>query len=210
MRAADKGSLPPRARPGATKPHEAGTVTACRSATLRTFIALPAATLAEPLTRRLERARRADLRWVPAVNWHVTLRFLGATDAAHLEALTRLLERAADGPAFELRLESVGWFPSDRKRIALAASVADDARLSALQAILERGAVELGFAPEARAFRPHLTLGRPPRRRAAPDFTPLILDLPLAARELVLYESTGAPRGVRYRALARAPLGGWV
>jgi len=123
-----------------------------------------------------------------------------------LAPLGELLDRAAVGPPMTLRLDGLGWFPSERRRVALVASVAGDARLIEMHRALERGAVDLGFAPEGRGFHPHLTVARPKRRRRAPAFAAMPLELELPAREIVLYESVSSAAGVRYRPLARAAI----
>lgn len=174
---------------------------------MRTFVALPATSLSEPLAAVLDEYRNLPLRWTPWQNWHLTLRFLGDTDAARIPALGALLQTVARRPPSTIQLRALRWFPSERRRIALAVTVADDVRLTEMQSKLERGVVDLGFAPEARRFRPHVTVARAPRRRKAPAFAEVPLELELPVTELVLYESVATREGVRYAALTRAALG---
>ena len=80
--------------------------------------------------------------------------------------------------------------------------------LAALQArVAEALAATGAYEPEARAFRPHVTVARlrprarPPRAlEAAPD----PLEFPAVA--VTLFSSRTAPQGARYEALARVPL----
>ena len=64
----------------------------------------------------------------------------------------------------------------------------------------------IGFEPERRALRPHVTVARAPRdvrlRAAAPDPPPPALIFEPEA--LVLYRSHTGPGGARYEPLARA------
>ncbi|MCB0360638.1 MAG: hypothetical protein KDD44_13415, partial [Bdellovibrionales bacterium] len=78
----------------------------------------------------------------------------------------------------------------------------------------ERIFESLGFLPEGRDFRPHITVGRFTKRSAAPAawnarFT-RDLDSPIAetVRELVLFESITRQEGPEYRPVFRATLGG--
>jgi len=114
---------------------------------------------------------------VPA-NRHLTLRFLGDTDAARLRALTGELRRVDGGPRFPLSLAGLGAFPRPARATVLWIGVGDgQAELRALAAKVEDAAVRAGFAPEPKPYSPHLTLSRlnPPadlRRaiEAAPPF----------------------------------------
>ena len=90
----------------------------------------------------------------------------------------------------------------------------DVAPLAALAEDLGRRLAPLGFPPEERAFSPHLTLGRARDRRGAPGLAGALAraaqadGAPWRAAELVLIESHLSPKGPRYEAVARLPLGG--
>jgi 2'-5' RNA ligase len=112
-----------------------------------------------------------------------------------------------------LRAAGFGCFPSGtRPRVVWADVVAGVAPLAALAADVQQALVPLGYVPEARPFRAHLTLGRvrsPRGVRAlvdavaaagAPDFGAW------TAGEVVLYRSHLHPKGARYEPLARPRL----
>ena len=133
---------------------------------IRTFIALPLPPdWVEVLTRaisELKMALRNGIRWVDPTGIHLTLKFLGSTDPA-------LVARIIDGLAHRLRapasprlsLDGLGAFPSGRNpRVIWAGVEGDPTALGALHECAEAVAVELGWRPEQRPFRPHLTLGR--------------------------------------------------
>ena len=68
-----------------------------------------------------------------------------------------------------------------------------------------RGGDEIGFAPEGRPFRPHLTLGRVREgHRLPPGAMDLLEGLPhepaFTADRVVLFESNQTPSGPTYRA----------
>jgi 2'-5' RNA ligase len=107
-----------------------------------------------------------------------------------------------------LTLSFLGAVAPARARVVVAA-IAPQPDLEALAEGVAQRLAPLGFAPETRAFRPHVTLGR---ARRAP-LRGLRLDAPVApcavpVRDVVLYRSDTGPGGSRYRALARLPLGG--
>ena len=159
---------------------------------------------------RLRGAAPANVRWVPAENQHLTLKFLGEIHEGHVD---RLVERAgaklAGVAPFEVSLAGFGAFPSARDARILWLGIGRGAgALAKLARKLDAAAKVAGAERERRPFAAHLTLGRlrePARieleRLAAPD--------PVAwtVAEVVLYESRLAPGGARYVPLAHLPLG---
>jgi len=115
--------------------------------------------LAEAVLPVRERFPRA--RWVPIQNQHVTVKFLGPTYPRLVEWVTGSISTVAGGHApFPTRVEGLGSFPSGRKARVLWAGLDDgDGRLERLAAALDE-ALAREFAPEKRAFTPHLTVAR--------------------------------------------------
>jgi len=70
----------------------------------------------------------------------------------------------------------------------------------------ERAAREVGFEPESRPFRPHLTLGRW-RDRCPRPALPVAELGPARLESLALFRSETAPAGAVYTPLARFRLG---
>jgi len=92
---------------------------------------------------------------------HVTLRFLGDTDEGLVGDIERAMRAAVDGePPFTVGLEDVGAFPSPRKARVVWLGMTGAEPMGRIAASLERSAVGLGFEPEGRPFRPHLTCAR--------------------------------------------------
>ena len=86
--------------------------------------------------------------------------------------------------------------------------------LSRLAAEVERALKPLGFAPEKRRFRPHLTIGRPKDPRAAAAATAEKIEQlrgfgapATEARALALIKSTLTPEGAMYEVVRRFELG---
>jgi 2'-5' RNA ligase len=157
-----------------------------------------------------------DLRWVPAENVHLTLQFLGAVPEERVADVSAAVSAAAAGARpLTLAVKGAGGFPNARRpRVLWLGLEGDVPVLAALVAELGRRLAPLGFPPEARPFSPHLTLGRSRDPRGAPGLGGALAatahgdGFAWRAAELVLVESHLSPRGPRYEAILRAPLGG--
>ena len=76
---------------------------------------------------------------------------------------------AGEISSFQLEIKGLGVFPNLRRvQIAWVGLSGNIGQLDQLQQCLESGLASLGFAPESRPFKPHLTLARL-RDRALPD-----------------------------------------
>lgn len=134
---------------------------------IRLFIAidLPEAVkdlLAETAVHMSQNSPNRAVRWVTREQMHLTLRFLGDTAVAQLPSLqNELTQLAARHQPFQLRLQSLGAFPNQKRpRVVWAGLAGDLAPLRKMQAELEDRVVALGWEREKRPFSPHLTLGR--------------------------------------------------
>lgn len=150
-------------------------------------------------------ARQPAVRLVPTEALHLTLVFLGSQRRDALDAIGRAVMSEARG-LDPLAVSGAGWLPPRQPGVLVADLAEDGERLAGLQADLA-AALSPWREPEARAFRPHVTVarvrrgGRLARRGVAPP-PRLIFD----AAALVLYRSRPGPGGSRYEALARAAL----
>jgi 2'-5' RNA ligase len=139
---------------------------------------------------------------------HVTTRFFGSVaDPAPLAALVpRLAARLATrGHPFAVRATRVAAFPDLRRARVLVLAIEDDGTLAGVAREAEAAAVALGFPPEERAYRPHLTLAR---LKEASDVRNLGEPVALEGRVVAftLYESKTAREGPIYTALERSVL----
>ncbi len=105
---------------------------------------------------------RGAVRWARAAGMHLTLKFYGDVASARLPELQTVLGRAAETAApMALELQALGAFPNlVHPRVVWIGAAGDLDKLRALQRQVEEASTSLGFKPEARAFAPHLTLGR--------------------------------------------------
>ena len=191
---------------------------------VRTFVAveLPEVVRAElgrsqREMQRLARARNlpigSSLKWVAPEGIHLTLKFLGEVPEAMVEPIAEAVQVATAGrPALNLELSGRGAFPSARSPRVLWVGLAGDlAALADLQRVVEQELGRLGFAPENRAFSPHLTLARvreqaaPVERRAVAELLTLpqsLITVRFIAGQVSLMKSELRPSGARYEALS--------
>jgi 2'-5' RNA ligase len=194
--------------------------------TLRLFIAV---TIPPAVRQALANIRRpleesgapSSLRWVRPDGIHLTLKFLGATDAGRVGAITSALEdAAADTAAHELRIEGLGVFGGRRPRVLWAGLGGDIDVINQCAARVHRELSVRDFASEHRPFTPHLTLARMRDRASTADRealrravdqvaegrwqVPIPSTIPVTALHLIC--SHLGPKGARYESLAKFPL----
>jgi len=100
-------------------------------------------------------------RPVVADKWHFTLRFLGATDAGARARLSEALAAAPLGNPFDIGFSGLGAFPSaGRARVLWVGVKSGKEELEGLARKVEEALKAVGFAPEPRPFKAHLTLSR--------------------------------------------------
>jgi 2'-5' RNA ligase len=158
------------------------------------------------------RERWPEARWTPLENQHVTLKFIGWSSEDALNDICSVgREVAGRHQPSSLHLGGLGSFPSTRRVRVLWVGLDDPAGLLADLAMdLDRALAPLGFEPEDRDFRPHLTLARFKSPQRLEEGLPAVGaqpgDFPVEA--IVLYRSHLSPKGPRYESLAHFPLGG--
>ncbi|HCR72770.1 MAG TPA: RNA 2',3'-cyclic phosphodiesterase [Anaerolineae bacterium] len=133
---------------------------------IRAFIALD---LPQPIqdsikkeSSRLQKILGQEtIRWTSIQNMHLTLKFLGNIPNNHVDFLKQMLTQLSDShAAFDLQIGGIGSFPSGKLIRVLWLGIQPAAELTSLQRDVDAGTSRLGYEKEARAFSPHLTLGR--------------------------------------------------
>jgi RNA 2',3'-cyclic 3'-phosphodiesterase len=187
---------------------------------LRCFVAVPVTIEATEALARLRDDLRLrvpeGVRWERDGNFHLTLKFLGDVEVDRIQRVSEVVERAAKSAMpTHVRPESVDAFPHvARPRVLVLRFREDDDSLSTAVHSLEAGFQELGSPREARAFTPHLTLGRVKREARLGDLGPVLHemhvgDVPaIPIDSLVLYQSELGPKGSTYTPLCEYPLVG--
>lgn len=177
---------------------------------MRLFVALDLpADVRAALAAWADAAAPAAVRRVPPQSLHVTLAFLGTRDDEEASAVGGVLAQAAR-PLPAQHAAGALWLPPRRPGVLTVALRPEDA-LAALQAGLVAALqVAIGFEPERRAFRPHVTVGRVPRGTridARRPLDPPAPELSFRAPALTLYRSHTRAGGARYEPLERVGLG---
>ena len=180
--------------------------------TMRCFIGVPvdhhvALALLDLRDQALSAFGQAQVRPVPARNFHLTLVFLGGLAPAQRAALAApLAELVRCQQSFLQPLDIARVFPSARGRLWAAEGRQVPVPMSQLHGALAGLLGRLGLPVEARPLRPHVTLLRGVQTCLRPPEFALQLDMPVS--NLVLYESRQEAGGSEYRVLESAALAG--
>lgn len=190
---------------------------------VRAFIAIPLspdveARLQQVIDELQRQTPRAAVRWVPAKNIHVTLKFLGDVSAPNLSMVRQVLDREARRfVPFEFSVGELGAFPNLRRPRVVWVGVQAPEEMGTLQRSLENELAHLGYPPEDRPFSPHLTLGRVGRNATPQDVQHigrLVAEMKIGslgslfATALYLIRSDLGPGGAVYSRIYLANLGG--
>ena len=154
---------------------------------------------------------------------HVTLHFIGdfpqeQVDQLFSAAVRELQNYPAKSPATEI--VGMNYFPNEKVRRGIWLDCADDGTLATFATALVVASSEFGLVPEARAFKPHITIARlrerggpgtagsgfPGSARAVADLQKFKGQGKLSVerffpKSVALFESTLKPSGSEYRVL---------
>lgn len=133
--------------------------------TIRSFIAIPlSAEVRRNAARLLSKLSQDEdgIKWVPADNLHLTLKFLGEVDNTEIPGVCAVVGQVCrEYQPFQLCFAGTGGFPDiDRPRVVFAGVDDVTGSLCRLVGQLESELADSGFKREQRDYRPHLTLGR--------------------------------------------------
>lgn len=153
----------------------------------------------------------ADVKWVTPSNIHLTLKFIGDTAPQKIPLIQSHLEKAflSEQP-LELEVQGLGVFPSYRRPRVVWAGVQDKLGILAQAAKkVDRSLVVLGFQPEQRPFKAHLTLGRVRSNHGDQPLADAVRKMEsipgpaFVAHHVTLFKSTLKPSGAEYLPLFR-------
>jgi 2'-5' RNA ligase len=188
---------------------------------IRAFIAIE---LSPEIIRRLDqisqelkgRLINVPIRWVPAENIHLTLKFLGDVSISNLEMLTKILcDVVSTHHSFEISAGGMGAFPKIHQPRVIWIGLEVPPELLAIQHNLELETARLGYAREERPFSPHLTLGRVSRNATPAEIQKIAKVLETTkvgflgatrVRTVYIFRSDLSPSGANYTRIFPAPL----
>jgi 2'-5' RNA ligase len=169
----------------------------------------------EGISKELKKSN-LPVRWVKPENIHLTLIFLGDVEENLIEAVKeKVNEVVREMTSFKVRLKGAGVFPSlKRPRVVWVGLDGDIDRLSDLRDNLQLKLNALGFIPERRPFKPHLTLGRFKGRTSGEHGLKNILERYYETKsdiyclkEFILFKSDLKPSGAEYTKICTWRLG---
>lgn len=168
---------------------------------------------------RLQEAR--PVRWSKETQMHLTLQFLGNVPAAKANQIVAALEERvpSQNHPFELTVNGIGAFPNlKRPRVIWAGVRGETGRLQTLQTRVVEATRQIGFSPETRPFKAHLTLGRTDKRARSQEYAQIGRVIrrqqeridhiaPFSVDHISLIRSQLKPAGAIYTTLAEIKLG---
>lgn len=183
---------------------------------IRSFVAID---LSETARRQIGaliqelRKSEAQVGWARVEGIHLTLKFLGNVAPELIEEIKPTLAReAAKTEPIRIEAAGCGAFPGiNSPRVIWVGLRGQIDPLADLARRIEEALVPFGFAPEARPFKPHLTVGRVKGRARLQALQQMLLAHtgfsaePFDAAQIVLYKSDLRPDGARYTPLFKTP-----
>lgn len=181
---------------------------------MRAFIAIELPeTVRDALRREQARFRQVcpDARWTRPEGIHLTLKFLGEISGPQQADVKNTLGRMERFEKFTVRVQGFGFFPSAKQPRVFWAGLDAPPELARIAAQVENALAPLGFPPENRPFKPHLTLARFTTPRPQPRLEALLavqgdpLLGTFEVSEFFLWESRLLPGGAEYHKVACFP-----
>jgi len=182
----------------------------------RTFIAVPveaSENLRNIIIRLKQKFKGEVIKWVDPEIMHITLKFLGDTPEEMIVPISGKIELIAE--EFRVcagKMTGLDTFSNRGKPAVLFTRLADLPILEQLAATIDEELKILGFQPESRAFKPHLTLARIKYLYNTRNFISLIKSIsdseiqPVSIEKIIFFESVLLPSGPLYKPLKTVSL----
>lgn len=152
----------------------------------------------------------SGIRWQDYKQLHITLKFLGETEARQADELITALTSVRQ-TSFCFTINGFGYFPPGNHPRVLWAGVDNETPIINLQQSVEDKCVKVGFETESRSYKPHITLGKV-KGASKNDVMAFInhhkpFRIPeIPVEEFVLYESVLSSDGATHKPYARFQL----
>ena len=158
--------------------------------------------------------KNEKIKWVDPNILHITLKFLGDTQTEQIGAISQILKQiATQFKPFEFIIQKTGVFRSLRDPRVIWFGIDGAETMAKIAAAIEKELAPLGFPPENKDFKPHLTLGRIKEienvnklKAVLNEHHDVILQTE-AVPCFYLYESVLTPKGPVYSVLEEFGLG---
>jgi len=179
----------------------------------RVFIAFDIKNTSEIFTR-IESLRndlpQNNIKWVPAENYHITLKFLGDLHVKKIEAVQQSLHRISKFQSpFDVKVSGIGAFRNWSRPEVVWLGISTPRPHTKLHTDLDKEFEFVGVAPDKHLYKPHLTLARIRNSEGLTDIREPArkhfssLELIETVSEIVLYDSLITPQGPKYTAIER-------
>jgi 2'-5' RNA ligase len=179
----------------------------------RTFVATKidvGTELLNTYTKLKNELENEKIKWVNNQNFHVTLFFLGDTTEEQINDIRIQLSNIVDVfSSFEVVLKGLGVFKDFHKPRVLWAGIYDYEPLRQIKQYIDKEMLKLGFNPDAREFKPHLTLARIKWLEDKKKLKEMVLDYKdhyfqsVNINEIIFYESILRPEGPVYKPIEK-------
>jgi 2'-5' RNA ligase len=108
-----------------------------------------------------EKLKLSDINWVPAKNYHLTLKFIGDVDSHLIGPISTVLAHiGSKHNSFSLNYNKPGFFGTLTDPRVIWFDFKQNPELNLLQGNIDKSLTELGFDIENKKYAPHLTFAR--------------------------------------------------
>jgi 2'-5' RNA ligase len=184
----------------------------------RTFIATkinPGTKFLNTYTKLKNELENEKIKWVDKNNFHLTLFFLGDTSEEQINQVRLQLSNIADQfQAFQIKLKGLGVFKNFHKPRVLWAGIYEYEYLRQIKEYIDKEMLKIGFNPDAREFKPHLTISRikwvddkDKLKKLVKEHEDVFFE-DQTIREITFYESILRPEGPEYKPIEKFALPG--
>ncbi|MBW6534550.1 MAG: RNA 2',3'-cyclic phosphodiesterase [Mariniphaga sp.] len=180
---------------------------------LRTFVAVkiePSPVLIQTMNDLKNKLSGEVVKWVEPNKLHLTLKFLGDTLPSQVDEIGEELNQTAKMfSPFSFQLVGLGFFKNKGMPRVLFANIQEGEVLQQLAAEIDNRLINLGFQPENRPFKPHLTLARIKFLNNKKEFYEAVEKYSdtfmqtVTIDELLFYRSILKPEGPEYKELGK-------
>lgn len=175
---------------------------------LRTFVAVdikPSPVLIQTMNDLKIKLSGEAVKWVAPNKLHLTLKFLGDTLPSQVDEIGEELNQVSKMfSSFSFQLKGLGFFKNKGMPRVLFVNINEGEVLQRLAAEMDRRVAKLGFEPETRPFKPHLTLARMKFLKNKKAFYQAVEKYretffqTVTIDELIFYRSILKPEGAEY------------